>query len=101
MTLYTNFVHLEERVEAAMIKNFHQPLGLLEAEAKKRVFCVCMCVRALDVVIQEAVFECNSKIMFDDLRVRLVGGIEKWEDGKLCEDRKYLVFPFVFLIEGV
>ena len=106
MTLYTNFVHLEERVEAAMIKNFHQPLGLLEAEAKKRVFCVCVCVRArerahVDVVIQEAVFECNSKFMSDDLRVRLVGGIEKWEDGKLCEDRKYLVFPFVFLIEGV
>ena len=43
MTLYTNFVHLEERVEAAMIKNFHQPLGPLEAEAKKRVFCVCLC----------------------------------------------------------
>ena len=44
MTLYTNFVHLEETVEATMIKNFHQPLGLLEAEAKKRVLCVCVCV---------------------------------------------------------
>ena len=46
MTLYTNFVHLEERVEAAMIKNFHQPLGPLETEAKKRVFCVCVYARA-------------------------------------------------------
>ena len=45
MTLYTNFVHLEERVEAAMIKNFHQPLGPLEAEAKKRVLRVCVCAR--------------------------------------------------------
>ena len=29
------------------------------------------------------------------VRVRLVGGVEKWED------RKYLVFPFVCLVEGV
>ena len=32
------------------------------------------------------------------LRVRLVGGVEKWNDGKLWEDGKYLVFPRVCLI---
>ena len=49
----------------------------------------------MDVVIQEAVFECNSKIMSDDLRVRLVGGVEKWKD------KKDLVFPYVYLVGGM
>ena len=31
----------------------------------------------------------------------MVGGVEKWEDGKLWEHGKYLVFPFVCLVGGV
>ena len=36
-----------------------------------------------------------------ELRVRLVGGVEKWEDEKLWEDRKYLVFSLVCLVGRV
>ena len=32
------------------------------------------------------------------LRLHLVGGMEKWKDGKLWEDGKYLVFPLVCLV---
>ena len=35
------------------------------------------------------------------LRVRLDGGVEKWEEGKLWEDGKYLVFPLVCLVGGM
>ena len=31
----------------------------------------------------------------------MVGGVEKWEDGKLWEDGKYLVFPLMCLVGGV
>ena len=31
----------------------------------------------------------------------MVGRVEKWEDGKLWEDGKYLVFPLVCLVGGV
>ena len=31
----------------------------------------------------------------------MVGGVEKWEDGKLWEDEKYLVFPLVCLVGGL
>ena len=31
----------------------------------------------------------------------MVEGVEKWEHGKLWEDRKYLVFPLVYLVGGV
>ena len=43
----------------------------------------------------------------ENLRVRLVGGVKKWEDGKLVEgwkseeDKKYLVFPCVCLVGGM
>ena len=32
------------------------------------------------------------------LRLHLVGGMEKWKDGKLWENGKYLVFPLVCLV---
>ena len=35
------------------------------------------------------------------LRLCLDGGVEKWEDGKLWEDGKYLVFPLMCLVGGV
>ena len=35
------------------------------------------------------------------LTLRLDGGVEKWEDGKLWEDEKYLVFPLVCLVGGL
>lgn len=35
------------------------------------------------------------------LRARLDGGVEKWENKKLWEDEKYLVFPLVCLVGGV
>ena len=35
------------------------------------------------------------------LRLCLDGGVEKWEDGKLWEDRKDLVFPHLCLVERV
>ena len=35
------------------------------------------------------------------LRVRLDEGVEKWEDEKLWEDEKYLVFSLVCLVGGV
>ena len=31
----------------------------------------------------------------------MVGGVEKWKDGKLWEDGKYLVFPCVCLAGGM
>ena len=31
----------------------------------------------------------------------LDGGVEKWEDRKLWEDGKYLIFPLMCLIGGV
>ena len=31
----------------------------------------------------------------------MVRGVERWEDGKLWEDGKYLVFPLVCLVEGM
>ena len=31
----------------------------------------------------------------------MVGRVEKWEDRKLWNDRKYLVFPLVCLVGGV
>ena len=31
----------------------------------------------------------------------MVGGVEKWEDEKLWEDEKYLVFPLVCLVGGI
>ena len=39
--------------------------------------------------------------MRNSVRVRLDGGVEKWEDGKLWKDGKYLVFPLVCLVGGV
>ena len=35
------------------------------------------------------------------LRLCLDGGVEKWEDEKLLEDGKYLVFPLMCLVGGV
>ena len=37
----------------------------------------------------------------EQLRVRLDGGVEKWEDGKLWEDGKDLVFLHLCLVERV
>ena len=44
---------------------------------------------------------CDFELVFFPFRVRLDGGVEKWEDGKLWEDGKYLVFPLVCLVGGV
>lgn len=52
----------EGQVEAAMSKNFQQPLVTLEAEAKALEESIFF---AWDVSIQEAVFECDSKIVSD------------------------------------
>ena len=38
---------------------------------------------------------CDFELVFFPLRVRLDGGVEKWEDGK------YLVFLLVCLVGGV
>ena len=46
-------------------------------------------------------FESRKKQGNVALRVRLDGGVEKWEDGKLWEDGKYLVFSLVCLVGGV
>ena len=35
------------------------------------------------------------------LRARLVRKVKKWEDGKLWEDEKYLVFPLMCSVEKV
>ena len=42
-----------------------------------------------------------SKKQFTNLRVRLNGGVEKWENRKLREDGKYSVFPLVCLVGEV
>ena len=42
-----------------------------------------------------------STPFYEEFRLRLDGGVEKWEDGKLWEDGKYLVFPLMCLVGGV
>ena len=46
----------------------------------------------------ELCFSCPLKLW--SLRVRLVGGVERWEVGKLWEDGKYLVFSLCVWLEG-
>ena len=43
-------------------------------------------------------FQNTKKSYGKTLRLRLDGGVEKWEDGKLWEDGKYLVFPLMCLV---
>ena len=46
-------------------------------------------------------FQNTKKSYGKTLRLRLDGGVEKWEDGKSWEDGKYLVFPLMCLVGGV
>ena len=49
-----------------------------------------ICIRFIFIYVFNKLSNMNSTLM-----VRLVGGVEKWED------RKDLVFPHVYLVEGV